>query len=154
GRNELLEVRFAGNRVSVQASLVRASTDADAALMKIDTMPGLRPVELDPRDDDVDVGDRVMVLGYPGISAETFVRTSSVDVGRVGTGRLESVPEPTISEGIIQIKGRGYKEDGDVTIVGTMGDTYQMSINSTGHGNSGGPVFNTKGQVVGLFTYG
>jgi serine protease Do len=153
GRNELLEVRFAGNRVSVQASLVRASTDADAALMKIE-MAGLRPVELDQRDDDVDVGDRVMVLGYPGISSETFVRTSSVEVGRVGTGRLESVPEPTISEGIIQIKGRGYKEDGDVTILGTMGDTYQMSINSTGHGNSGGPVFNTKGQVVGLFTYG
>jgi serine protease Do len=153
GRNELLEVRFAGNRVSVQASLVRASTDADAALMKID-MSGLRPVELDQRDDDVDVGDRVMVLGYPGISAETFVRTSSVEVGRVGTGRVESVPEPTISEGIIQLKGRGYKEDGDVTILGSMGDTYQMSINSTGHGNSGGPVFNTKGQVVGLFTYG
>jgi serine protease Do len=152
GRNELLEVRFAGNRVSIQASLVRASTDADAALMKID-MTGLRPVELDPRDDDVDVGDRVMVLGYPNISASTFVRTNSVEVGRVGTGRVESVPEPTISEGIIQIKGHGYKEDGDVTILGTMGDTYQMSINSTGRGNSGGPVFNGKGQVVGLFTY-
>jgi S1-C subfamily serine protease len=95
-----------------------------------------------------------MVLGYPGISSMTFIRTSSVEVGRVGTGRTESVPEPTISEGIIQLKGRGYKEDGDVTIIGTMGDTYQMSINSTGHGNSGGPVFNTKGQVIGLFTYG
>jgi S1-C subfamily serine protease len=35
-----------------------------------------------------------------------------------------------------------------------MGDTYQMSINSTGAGNSGGPVFNTNGKVIGLFTYG
>lgn len=154
GRNEVLEVRFPGNRVSVQANLVRASTDADAALIKIDTMPGLRPVELDQRDDDVEVGDRIMVLGYPGISSSTVIRTSSVEAGRVGTGRYESVPEPTVSEGIVQLKGRGYKDDGDVKIIGTMGDTYQMSINSTGHGNSGGPVFNTKGQVIGLFTYG
>jgi serine protease Do len=37
---------------------------------------------------------------------------------------------------------------------GASGDVIQMSINSTGAGNSGGPVFNKSGKVIGLFTYG
>ena len=35
-----------------------------------------------------------------------------------------------------------------------MGDVYQLTVNTTGSGNSGGPVFNDKGQVIGLLTYG
>jgi len=35
-----------------------------------------------------------------------------------------------------------------------MGDVYQLNLNTTGEGNSGGPVFNDQGHVIGLFTYG
>ncbi len=153
GRNDLLEVRFAGNRVSMQASLVRASTDADAALIKVESAQSLRPVEL-ALDDKVEVGDKVIVLGYPGVSSSTLIRTTSVEVGRIGSGRIEVIPEPTVTEGIISLIGAGFKQEGEVIVAGSRGDTYQMSINSTGAGNSGGPVFNVKGQVIGLFTYG
>ncbi len=34
------------------------------------------------------------------------------------------------------------------------GDVYQLTINSTGHGNSGGPMFDGKGKVIGIFTLG
>jgi S1-C subfamily serine protease len=34
-----------------------------------------------------------------------------------------------------------------------MGDAFQLSVQATGAGNSGGPVFNDAGQVVGIFTY-
>ncbi|MGI8569571.1 MAG: trypsin-like serine protease [Methylocella sp.] len=37
---------------------------------------------------------------------------------------------------------------------GASGEVIQMSINSTGAGNSGGPVFNKAEKVIGLFTYG
>src|SRR5262249_39855210 len=93
GRNDLLEVRFAGNRVSMQAALVRASTDSDAALVKIETGQSLRPVELSTADK-VDVGDRVVVLGYPGISSSTLIRTTSVEGSLTGRGRIETIPEP------------------------------------------------------------
>ena len=35
----------------------------------------------------------------------------------------------------------------------TATDFDQLTINSTGAGNSGGPVFDSTGKVIGLFTY-
>src|SRR5262249_38203920 len=113
GRNDLLEVRFAGNRVSMQASLVRASTDSDAALIKIETAQSLRPVEMATADK-VDVGDRVVVLGYPGISSSTLIRTTSVEGSSTGRGRIETIPEPTVTEGIISLVGAGFRQEGEV----------------------------------------
>jgi S1-C subfamily serine protease len=34
------------------------------------------------------------------------------------------------------------------------GDYYQLTINSTGGGNSGGPMFDDQGKVVGIYTLG
>jgi S1-C subfamily serine protease len=31
------------------------------------------------------------------------------------------------------------------------GDTYQLTINSTGGGNSGGPMFDNYGRVIGIY---
>src|SRR5262249_19345196 len=134
-----------------QASFVRASNDADAALIKVDAPQSLKPVEI-ATDDRLEVGDKVIVLGYPAVSPDTIARVTSVENTRISE-RSEFVPEPTVTEGIISLLGQPYRREGEITLVGSMGDAYQMSINSTGAGNSGGPVFNTKGQVIGLFTY-
>ncbi len=40
-----------------------------------------------------------------------------------------------------------------VKYISPFGDVFQLAINTTGAGNSGGPVFNDKGEVVGIFTY-
>jgi S1-C subfamily serine protease len=39
-------------------------------------------------------------------------------------------------------------------VAGAEGDIMQLTINATGEGNSGGPVFNSSGKVIGMFTYG
>ncbi|HXW29490.1 MAG TPA: trypsin-like peptidase domain-containing protein [Xanthobacteraceae bacterium] len=152
GRNEVLDVRFPGNRMSMASSLVRASTDADVALIKVEAAQGLKVAELS-QDDKLEVGEKVIVLGYPGVSEKTYIVMETRENGR-SSRRQELVPEPTVTEGIISRLGSAVRKEGQATVVGTVEDAFQLSVNATGAGNSGGPVFNTKGQVIGLFTYG
>ncbi|MDI9849682.1 trypsin-like peptidase domain-containing protein [Rhodoblastus sp. 17X3] len=151
GRNELLEVRFPGSAVSINAVNVRQSTQADAALVKVESPQPLTPVDL-AADDAVKAGERVTVLGYPGVSMVTVMKLSSNEAGRTKE-RREVIPEPTINEGIVSRLGAAPTKIGTATVSGTLGDAFQLGINTTGAGNSGGPVFDANGKVIGLFTY-
>ena len=153
GKNEILDVRFPGSGLSINATLVRQSTLADAALIKIDSPQALTPIEIANSEDNLKVGERVIVLGYPGISTATLMESSSSERGQVKS-RVEVIPEPTVTEGIISKLGTEMTQTGTTTVRGTLGDAFQLSINSTGGGNSGGPVFNSSGKAIGLFTYG
>jgi serine protease Do len=151
GRDDLLEVRFPGNSMSLQATFVRASTVSDAALIKIDAPQQLRAVEL-ATNDRVDVGDRTFVLGYPAVSEMAYVVTQNNEAG-ARQNRREFIPEPTLTEGIVSHLGAVQQASG-TAVHATLDDAFQLSINSTGSGNSGGPVFNDRGHVIGLYTYG
>jgi S1-C subfamily serine protease/pSer/pThr/pTyr-binding forkhead associated (FHA) protein len=152
GRNETLEVRFPGSRLSINATLVRASTDSDAALIKIESPQALTPLDM-ASDDVVKIGERVIVLGYPGISDRTFAQFTTNEGGQTRQ-RVEFIPEPTVTDGIVSRLGTETVQEGNMRITGMLGDAIQLSVVATGSGNSGGPVFNAAGKVVGLFTWG
>src|SRR5262249_34218915 len=102
GVNERLEVRFPGERLSTNASLVRASTDADVALLRIEALGGLTALELAEENEKLEVGDRVVVLGYPDISPKTEIRLTAIENARMSS-RPEIIPNPTVNEGIISV---------------------------------------------------
>jgi serine protease Do len=112
-------------------------------------------VELNDNYDTIKPGDASIVLGYPGVSPPVYGVIKSQDVFN-REAQLKIIPDPTISVGNIGRVIRGQDSSGsskDVVYSG-FGDAYQLTINSTGAGNSGGPVFDDRGKVTGIFFAG
>ncbi|MGI6424176.1 MAG: S1C family serine protease [Tepidanaerobacteraceae bacterium] len=102
----------------------------DVAVLKIEGNDNLMTVSLGD-DTDIQTGDTVFVIGYP--AAATFNPALAA----------ESAIESTMTSGLISaIKTMpgGWK-------------VFQMDAAISG-GNSGGPVFNNKGEVIGIATFG
>jgi S1-C subfamily serine protease len=150
GRNEELSVRFPGTRTDVSAQLVRASPDADVALIKIDAIQTVTHDVL-ADGDKVDIGEPVVVLGYPGASVENRAIFDTVENAEVHHHN-EIIPEPTVTSGVVSMKGSPLTKEGNLTLFGRLGEVYQMTVTASA-GNSGGPVFDREGKVIGLFTY-
>lgn len=155
GRNDYLDVIFPKTQLRIPAGQpVRVSDTADLSLIKINTPEELEYVETDS-ESSISTGEAITVMGYPGSSPDAQVKMSSYDpLNR--EGELSVIPNPTVTPGSI---GKIIKGNADVIsdeIAGYfsgMGDVYQLTVNATGSGNSGGPVFNGKGKVIAVFTY-
>ncbi|MBI4874131.1 MAG: trypsin-like peptidase domain-containing protein [Acidobacteria bacterium] len=151
GRNDYLDVTFAKNRIRIPAKLARISDRIDVAMIKIDLPQTMRKVELNDNYDSIKVGDPVVCLGYPAVSLVVVGVVASRDPLNQQASAKE-IPDPTLSVGNIARVIRGQVGLTEASIFG--GDIYQLTINSTGHGNSGGPLFDERGRVVGIFTLG
>jgi serine protease Do len=152
GRNETLTVTFPGSKLPITANPVRDSTDADVSLIKIDAVGSLQKVEI-AADDNIVVGEKAFTIGYPGVSQSTRVVNLTNERGQTDV-TVATIPEPTITEGIVSNVAPKQVLTGDTRVVSSFGDTFQLAINTTGAGNSGGPVFNASGKVIGIYTYG
>lgn len=151
GRNDSLEVRFANSRGKASAVLVRFSDESDAALIKVDTPQKLKALNI-AADDTIVTGEPVIAIGFPGVAEPIIAVSTTIENGQ-RRDIDDIIPVPFVTEGIVSLISPAVKTVNEVTFGGARGDVFQMSINSTGAGNSGGPVFNKKGQVIGIFTY-
>lgn len=106
------------------------SSSKDVAILKLDGT-NFPTVALGD-DKELKTGDPIYVMGYPGIATTSGV----VD-------QPTAMQEPTMTQGILSAK----------QIWNDGGNILQYDAATFG-GNSGGPVFNEYGEVIGIHTFG
>ena len=153
GENIYLDVTFSKNDLRTPAEVVRISNKHDVAMIKVEMPSSLPKVTLLDKDGLVNPGDEVTVMGYPGVSPDEIIRNNVQDPFNRNP-QIVKVPVPTVTTGNVgRILGRG-RIDNTPDYFSAFGESYQLTINATGPGNSGGPMFDDHGNVVGIFTAG
>lgn len=153
GMNVYLDVTFARNDLRIPAKTVRISNKHDVAMIKIDLPQVLNTVNLYDNYGRIKTGDVVTVMGYPGVSPNQLSAVESHDYFNANP-QIVRVPVPTLSQGNIGRLIKGSTQTSSGSYYSAFGDSYQLTINSTGPGNSGGPLFDDQGRVIGVFNAG
>jgi serine protease Do len=156
GKHDYFNVTFPKKENRIPARVAGVSDRHDAAMIKIDIPDSVPKVDLNDNYDSIKPGDATIVLGYPGVSPPVYGVIRSQDVFN-RESQVRIIPDPTISVGnigrVIRAQDADNSGNKDLIISG-FGDAYQLTINSTGAGNSGGPVFDDRGRVTGIFFAG
>lgn len=150
GDNTYMYVVFSGTSDRRQAKLELPSAEHDVALIKVNIPTSLKKVTMLDNYGKVEAGQTVTVMGYPAIAPQTKTVKSSKDPFNPEWNETTK-PTPTVTPGTIgrivpasSMKDLTFSESG-------FGDSYQLTVNATGGGNSGGPVYDDKGNVIGIF---
>jgi serine protease Do len=150
GRNKSLKVVFANSSQPYEAHLVTASQNHDVALIKVD-LNNLDPVVMNDNYASVKSGQRIVVMGYPGLAPQQRVVRKSNDPLKPNP-EVFTIASPVTSPGHIQQILKSSAEFSSRE--SSFGDSYQVDLNATGGGNSGGPMFDDKGNVIGIYYAG
>ena len=108
-----------------------------AVLKAVESIPGRKTMPLLDESVDVEAGDTVYALGYPGAS-------DVIETEIYGSKLVAGIEDVTMTRGIIS-RLTESKALGDIDVI-------QHDARISG-GNSGGPLINDKGAVVGVNTW-
>lgn len=151
GKNTYMNVIFANTALRRPVQSATPSDQHDVAMIKVELPTSLAKVTMKDNYDAVKPGQTVTVMGYPGVAPDQYVvRKSNDPFNR--QSQVTTIPTPTVTTGNI---GRIIPASSEKNnIYSGFGDSYQLTINATGAGNSGGPMFDDEGNVIGIYYAG
>ncbi len=120
---EYIRVKFLSGE-EIPAKVIRAAPVADLALIKLAWLPKELVVAKIGNSDNVSIGDQIIIVGAP------YGLEHSLSVGYI-SGRESK-----------KTRTSGF----------TINEFFQTDA-SINHGNSGGPMFNLKGEIIGISSY-
>lgn len=120
----------------VGATVAAEISYADYCVLKLDSPIQMKPLTLYEGDPSALVGEQVYAFGFPGVADEIFIRNGS------------TIDDVTITDGIVSAVKKAYVGTGETAVTGL-----QMNV-AINFGNSGGPLVNGNGTVVGINTFG
>lgn len=134
---------FPGLREPLELSHIVVSQSADLAIAHVDLLAGASIPALHLASQAGAAGDAVVVIGYP-LGVTTMLAKTSATPYEVSSLRQDQREVEHLAEFrlIRPTATQGHLAD---TI-----DTTLMYDASTAHGSSGGPVFNMRGEVIGV----
>jgi serine protease Do len=135
---DTLQVYFPGNPNPMPARLSSSSIKHNVALITVEYDGDLPKVDLEESNKKPVVGEAITILGYPAISRDIAGLNNSL-YPTLSTGNLGSRINPNI-EFVEYLTQFWFFED-----------MYQLSANILGEGNNGGPIFNSRGRVTGIY---
>jgi len=153
GVNDTLDVTLPGKESRMIAQLKQVSDRHDVALVKVDVPGQLTKVELFDNYDTLKKGEQVVILGYPAASPRVNGIIKSSDTFNAVT-QVKMIPDPTVTLTNIGNILRDSDDKDPNQRKSSMGDVIQLATSETGAGNSGGPVFDMQGRVIGIFFAG
>lgn len=152
-----IEVVFQNSDIPTAARWLRDSPRADVSLIRIDPPDVLHAVTLSDTYETSHVGESVVIMGYPAVSGTDLGVVENVEMMAPRRTVIQVIPRVTLTPATIQSihRSRQSATNPNERVVSLdLPDGYQLSTSATGQGNSGGPVFNERGEVIGIFTYG
>lgn len=152
GVNDTLDVTLPGKENRIAAQLKQVSDRHDVALVKIDVPGQLPKVELFDNYDSLKKGENAVIMGYPSTTPPIYGEIRSNDALNSVT-QMKMIPDPTVSSTNIGTIIRP-SDDQNNKRVSILGDVIQLSAGMTAPGNSGGPVFDMQGRVIGILHAG